>query len=345
MLNGSIIPYEIISLKSASSSDTLYSGQIVAHAYIQEFPLPNAEIKFTLLDSVNQTSKLIYEGITNYNGELLIDSLPIVNNYVGIVDLLIEQGAKNQVYISNNGTGSDHGIVINSKTEVSKQGNIIDMNGKLIEKITLVFNPFNITYEGFWKAAQVKTGTYFFYVETLDGTISGKISHISNHPTTFSNGQAYFNKPISVANELKEAATDYAKYKVEINSAFGEPFEQAIYIYEHTNHEFNFSLEHLPIPNARIQGYVSINWVNRISGANIFFTNLTSDISFELITDSTGNFYKENVLVPLDGYFTMPENTRYYVTVNIGDSIIFKVDLITVISGELTSEVFNINIL
>jgi len=72
---------------------------------------------------------------------------------------------------------------------------------------------------------------------------------------------------------------------------------------------------------------------------------MSSAISFKLTTDLNGNFDKNDVPVPLDGDFTMPETTRYYVTVNIGDSIVFKVDPITVISGKLTSEVFNINIL
>lgn len=346
MLNGTMIPDEISSLKSVSSSDTLYSGQIITRANIQGFPLPNAEIKFNLLDSVSQTSKLIHEGFTNHNGELLIDSLPIVNNYVGIDDFVIDQNLKNQVYISNNGTGSDHGIVINTKLDISKQGNIIDMNGKLIEKVKFIFNPLNNSVEGYWNGASVKTGTYIFYVETLSGIISGKISHLSNHAGTNSNkGQPFFSIQNSAINQFKEAAIDYAKYKLEIYSSFAEPFEQAIYIYEHINHEFNFSLEHLPIPHARIEGYVSTNRVNRIGGANILFTNLTSNLSFELTTDSTGNFYKGDVSVPLDGDFTMPETTRYYVTVNIGDSIIFKVDPVTVISGELTTEVFNINIL
>ncbi|MBU1011618.1 MAG: hypothetical protein KKG99_01315 [Bacteroidetes bacterium] len=346
MLNGTMIPDEINFLKSASSSDTLYSGQIITRTNIQGFPLPNAEIKFMLLDSVSQTSKLIYNGFTNHNGELLIDSLPIVNNYVGIADLLIDQNARTQVYISNNGTGSDHGIVIKTKLDISKQGNIVDINGKLIEKVKLNFNPINNSFEGHWKGAYVKTGTYIFYVETLTGIISGKISHMSNLPGTNSNkGQASSSAQILANNQFKEAAIDYAKYKVEINSAVADLFEQAIYIYEHTNHEFNFSLEHLPIPNARIEGYVSTNRVNRIRDANIFFTNLTSAISFKLTTDSIGNFYKNDVPVPLDSDFTMPETTRYYVTVNIGDSIIFKVDPVTVISGELTTEVFNINIL
>ena len=346
MLNGRMIPDEIISLKSTNSSDTLYTGQIITRANIQEFPLPNAHIKFILLDSVSQTSKLIYEGLTDLNGKLIIDSLPIINNYVGIFDLLIDQNAKNQVCISNNGTGSDHRIAINTKPDISKQGNIIDINGRLIEKVKFIFNPINNSLDGFWKGSNVKTGTYICFVETLNGIISGKISHISNHPGTNSNkGQDSFSAQILANSQFKETTTAYSKYRVEINSDFGEPFDQAIYIYEHTSHEFIFSLEHLPIPNARIQGYVSTNRVNRISGANIFFTNLTSDISFKLTTDSIGNFYKEDVPVPLDGNFTMPENTSYYVTVNIGDSIIFKVDPITVISGELTSEVFNINIL
>ncbi|PKP31035.1 MAG: hypothetical protein CVU00_13095 [Bacteroidetes bacterium HGW-Bacteroidetes-17] len=346
MLNGTMIPDEIYSIKSASSPDTLYSGQIITRAHIQGFPLQNAEIKFNLLDSINQTSKLIHEGFTNHNGELLIDSLPIVNNYVGIDAFLIDQNAKSQVYISNNGTGSDHGIVIHTKLDISKQGNIIDMNGKLIEKIKFIFNPLNNSVEGYWKGASVKTGIYICYVETLSGIISGKISHVSNHLGTNSNkGQAFSSTQNLANNQLKEAATDHSKYKLEIYSAVAEPFEQAIYIYEHTNHEFNFSLEHLPIPYARIEGYVSTNRVNRIGGANILFTNLTSNLSFELTTDSIGNFYKVDVSVPLDGDFTMPETTRYYVTVNIGDSIIFKVDPVTVISGELTTEVFNINIL
>ena len=328
-----------------NTADTVYSGPINIHTSIEEFPLPGATVKFSILDSINQGYLLISEGVTDRNGELIIENLPIITNYVGIQEIPGQYSGKDQLVITNNGTASYHTIIIKSEQEFPKHGFIIDINGKVIESINLIFNPLIQAYEGYWNGTPYKAGTYIFYTEKKNGIVAGKIDHVSNFSGT--QGQKYFTGKISSElnqNRLKESAILNSKYQIKVNSEVGKTFEQFVYIYEQTAHIFNLSIEHLPIANASVEGYVSVNYNTRISGANIFWSNLTSNISFELTTDTNGYFHKDDIPVPIDNDFTNPEKTRYYITVNIGDSIVFKVDPVTVISGELTSENFNINL-
>lgn len=339
--NGNI--KNLLKLKSENTSDTIYSGQISIHASILTFALPNASVKFSIIDSINQITQLILEASTDLNGELIIDRLPIISNFVGINDFSKFQKEENQLIISNNGTASDHSILFKTNLKLSKQGFIIDMNGKLIETINLIFNPILQAYEGIWKGSVHKSGTYIFYAETPKGTIAGKINHVSGLPQISS--QLSFNSSSLVKQRLKESTLIFSKYKIEVSSEVSEYFQKFVYVYEQTAQGFSFSLDHLPIANARIDGVVTINRTTVAPNAFMLWSSLISDNIFTTFTDANGYYSKDDVIVPIDDLFTNPESSRYYLTINIGDSITFKIDPVTVISGELVTTDCNINIL
>lgn len=332
-------------LKSGNESDTTYSGQITVRTSILEFPLPNATVKFSLVETINQTKLLVKEGLTDQNGELIIDRLPILGNFVGIAEISNFRDRDNLLFISNNGMASDHAILIKHRQKISKAGSIIDMNGRMVATVKLSFNPVLESYEGFWKGSSVKSGTYVFYVETETGTIAGKISHISAIPGMKKQISQGGFKHSSFNKALKESSLNSSKYEIEIISEVGETLIQNAYIAEQTSYEFNFPIIHIPIPDARIQGVVTINRTTLAPNAVMLWSSLLSSAAFTTYTDANGFYSKDDVPVAIDDQFTNPEWDRYYLTINIGDSITFKVDPVLVFSGELTTKDCNINIL
>ncbi len=333
-----------ISLKTNNASDTVYSGQIHVYTSILTFPLPNASVKFSIIDTINQIKQLITEGVTDQNGALIIERLPIISNFVGINDLSGFIIDENQLIISNNGTASDHSILIKTKQKIAKQGFIIDINGRLIEPVRLNFNPVLQAYEGNWRGSAFKSGTYVFYTETTNGPIAEKINHVSGLPGE--NSQAIpHNFSSFPEKKLKESALINSKYEIEVNSEVSEPFKKYVYIYEQSTQDFDFTIEHLPISDARINGVVTINQTILASNAVMSWKSLLSDEEFYTYTDANGLYHKDDVPVTIDNQFTHPEWDRYYLSINIGDSITFKVDPVTVISGELVTKNCNINIL
>lgn len=329
-----------------STNDTTYSAQVRIHTSILDFPLPDAEVKFSMIDTINQSKQLIKQGTTNQNGELIIDSLPILKNFVGISELEEPKNQENKIKISNNGTGSAHSILIKSNQKLSKEGLILGMDGRIVANINLFFDPTSLTYQGFWNGEGMKTGVYVFYVQSQNGHVAEKINHFANHPGE--QNQIYFdaeNQFPSLNRNLKEVTMEKAKYEVEISSEVGETFNQLVYIQEQATHEFDFSINHLPIPNAEIQGVVTINRTIQAPNAVMSWSSLLSNEGFVTYTDTNGFYSKNDIPVAIDGQFTNPEWDRYYLTINIGDTITFKVDPVLVFSGELVTRDFNINIL
>ncbi len=326
-------------MKDANSSDTIYTGQITIQTSISNFPLADAQVKFTLIDSINQNSTIVFEGLTDANGYLMIDKLPIFESYVGIDGLNLT--SKQKISITNNGTASDHGIRISLNTQNPVQAYILDIQGKVVDQIYMTFNPFTILHEGIWEAQHQKTGTYIFYAQTNSGSLAAKINHMSNLPGIISNSKNTF----SNSYFLKESTTEDAKFRVEILSEVNEPFEQFVYLSENESKDFHFSLTHIPIADARIEGTVTMNQSILAPNAKMTWSNLFSDDEFVIYTDANGFYSKDDVPVPLDENFTNPEFTRYYLTVNIGDSITFKVDPVLLYSGELKTQNHNINLL
>jgi hypothetical protein len=327
-------------IKNANTSDTIYTGQIQIHTSILEYPLQDAQVKFTLLDTNSQISTLVFEGSTNRNGDLIIEKLPIFDSFVGIADLK-NPNNESLIRITNNGTASDHGIQIKLNLRSPIQGFVIDMQGRVIDEIYMSHNPFTNRHEGSWRASHQNTGTYIFYTQTAIQTIAGKINHVSNYPSQISN----FKHLNSNQNQLKESSSESSKFIIEINSEVGETIEQTVYLSENESQEFNFSINHLPIADARIEGTVTMNQTVLAPNAKMEWSCLSSDDSFTIYTDANGYYHKDDVPIPIDEYFTNPEAARYYLTVHIGDSITFKVDPVYLISGELKTENHNINIL
>ena len=326
-------------IKNSNAGDTIYTGQIHVYTSILEFPLPNAQVKFTLVDTISQISSLVFEGSTDANGDLIIDKLPIFNSYVGIENPGHDQ--IKEMIITNNGTASDHGIQIKLNLRSAVQGFVLDMQGRIVDEIYMTYNPFTSLHEGRWEASHQKTGTYIFYVQTATQSIAGKINHVSNHPSQIPN----FNLLKSQQNLLKEFNSESSKFNIEVSSEVGEMVEQTIYISENEAKELNFAINHLPIAYARIEGTVTMDRSILAPNAKMEWSCLYSDDSFTIYTDANGFYHKDDVPVPIDDNFTNPEATRYYLTVHIGDSITFKVDPVYLISGELKTENHNINIL
>jgi hypothetical protein len=299
-----------------------------------------------MLDTINQIKQLIKEGVTDQEGELIIDSLPVISNFVGINDLSGFVMDENQIIISNNGTASDHSILIKTKQKIAKQGFIIDINGRFIAPVKLSFNPLLQAYEGNWRGSAFKSGTYVFYAETTIGGIAGKINHISGVP-----GVANQIDPNNISTNsmkiknLKESTSIYSKYEIEVNSEHGETFTKSVYIYEQSTYDFDFAIQHLPIPDARINGIVTINRTTLAPNAVMSWKSLLSNEEFITYTNANGFYSKDDIPVAIDSQFTNPEWDRYYLTINIGDTISFKVDPVTVISGELVTKNCNINLL
>ncbi len=333
-------------LKTENSSDTVYSGQINVNTSILTFPLAYASLKFSIVDTINQITQLITEGATNQEGKLIIERLPLISNFVGIGDFPDFIKMENQLIISNNGNASDHHILLKTNQRLSKQGFIIDINGRLIESINLNFNPVLKAYEGNWRGTNFKSGTYVFYTKTTNGNFSGKISHVSGVPGEQSQvNSRNFSSYSFPEKKLKESTLIYSKYEIEVSSEVSEPFKKSVYVYEQTAYDFNFSLEHLPIPDARINGVVTINRTTLAPNAEMIWSSLISNDAFVTYTDVNGYYSKDDIPVAIDDLFTNPETSRYYLTINIGDSITFKVDPVTVISGELVTKDCNINLL
>lgn len=339
----SIINWNKNSLKEIDATNTVYSGQINMKMLIQEFSLPNAQINFYHQDTINNIETLVYQGLTDINGELNFDSLDLNSSYVAIEEFG-QAYLKNRIIVTNNGTAASHFIQFSNTDNTAGKGFIINLQGQLITMLDVNYNPSTQMNECTWNGTNTVNGIYIFYSILDNQTVSAKINHQSNY-----NG--FSSQPYSsgiVLNQfvapLKSSELDVFKFRIEVISAVSVPFNKIVYIEENNTYDFEFSLEHIPILPAAIDGYITINQITFVSGATMFWENLYNNHSFTISTDTNGYYNKHDVDVPLDPDFTFPEKTRYYITVTIDTNTIFKIDPHTVVSGQLTSRNFNINL-
>ncbi|RLD41773.1 MAG: hypothetical protein DRJ05_13665 [Bacteroidetes bacterium] len=143
------IPKPLDELRAASLQipDTVYSKTVTSNIILDGQTLDSAFIQYTLLDTVNSNQLLVREALSDSMGRDIADSLPVVKHPVGIFSFA-SPFTSADIFVSNNGTGSDHLIRFTSDAkEIGKEGYIINMLGQQLAKIPVTYNPLTKTYD------------------------------------------------------------------------------------------------------------------------------------------------------------------------------------------------------
>ncbi len=296
--------------------DTVYTRQVTSNVLREGEPVAGANIKYTLIDTVNDTQKLVREAFTDELGQDIADSLPVLKHYTGLQPFT-KQTNRNNLLITNNGTGSNH--LIRFKTDakdVSQEAYITNMLGQEIAKILVRFNPSTKTYDAVWNGEHVDQGVYLFHAKTGNKSLAGKIVHVEGRPTT-TDFSAELKETSQEKNKSFKSVTEgdlgVSKYAINITHESLEDFVDTVWLQEDTQHEFFFNANTVQYEDGNIQAIVRFEENGGMVGfAHAKYKQLLDPSQiFEATANQSGAYV---LTVPVVYEATNPGQTRYEVT-------------------------------
>ena len=307
-----------ISLKETNAKtlvipDTVYSDKVHSNVLLNGHGVEGANISYTLVDTVNNTQELIREAITNVNGQDIVDSLPVLKHYVGIDE--IKPDAYSGMVITNNGTGSDHLIRFSTNAKsVSKEAQIINMLGQIVNKIPLKYNPSSETYDAIWNGQSEIDGTYVFQAQTTNGSVASKIAHVAHSPSLIDNSA-----PIKINNQetnnFKNGLGDEdakSKYAINISHESLEDYIDTVLVQENSFHDFFFNATGIQYENGNIFGNIFFTQGgNSPTNANVEYKQYNNQSNSFNTTAPNGTY---NLQVPVVYEPLNPGQTKYIIT-------------------------------
>jgi len=320
--------------------DTVYSNRVISTVFLDGFAYPGAQIKYTLLDTVNNTQELIRIAETDINGEDIVDSLPVLKHYTGI-DLRSE--IAKDVIITNSGQGSDHFIRIKilsnlSTNTVSKEMFITNIFGQTVAVLPLTFNPAAETYDAEWHGQQVKTGIYTLSTKTNKGLIAKNFMHINNSTGVINYDAGVYNSNSNEDNSksIREVVDELAasKYAIAITNDNLEDLLDTVLVKEDTYHDFYFNVTGTQYADGNVQGWI---YYEDLSGepnsADVEYKRLLDQTEI-FTTTATNGYYQIDVPVVYEE--DNPGQTKYIVTLseNGGDPFQTEIDTVLVSPGD-----------
>ncbi len=322
-------------LSNAQQIDTVYSRQVNSYIFVDGQAVPEAEINYTLIDTLSGATKLIRNALTDSLGLDMVDSLPVLKHEVGINDAV--NIFSNRITISNNGTGSDHLIRFTSEAEeVSTEAYIVNLLGQKITSIPVQYNSATKTYDAVWKGQAVEEGIYLFHAPTSNGPVASKIKHVENRPSVIDYGAEVEEKEEEIGDGTKsgDAITDLAKTKYAINiSKVGlEDFVDTVWVHEDTPHDFFFNVTGIQYDDADVWGQIFfVQGGNSPTNADVEYKRLLNQSEVFNTTAPNGVY---NIQVPVVYEPANPGETKYIVTITEnGDPFITQIDTVLVTSG------------
>ena len=319
---------------SAQIPDTVYSNTVTSNILLDGFAFDSANISYTLIDSLNGNQLLIRQATSDSLGKDIVDSLPVIKNAVGINPIYGED-INNWIYISNNGTGSNH--LIRFKTDaktVSKEAHIVNVLGQEIAIVPLKYNSQTKTYDAIWKGENEKKGAYLFYANTEKGPLAKKIIHLANTPSAI-NFDAGFNEKRE-ENDFKSTRDEVlaaSKYAIGISHGNLETLLDTVLVKESTFHDFIFNVNGIQYEDGDVMGWIEFaDLTGAPTNADVEYKRFYNQS--EIYTTTAPNGFYE-LTVPVVFEQQNPGQTKYIVTLteNGGSSFITEIDTVLVVPG------------
>jgi len=318
---------------NAQQADTVYSGAISSFVLVDGQAVPQAEINYTLYDTVNANSKLIRAAFTDSLGMDKPDSLPVLKYQVRIDDPAIQN--QNGVSITNNGTGSDHLIKFTSDAEeVAKEGYIVNLLGQKVTTIPVQYNPATKTYDAVWHGQEIQEGVYIAHILTSKGPVASKIKHVKDRPSVIDYGKVPESKDDEGLKSTDGVTGDLAKTKYAINITHVglEDFVDTVWMIEDTPHDFFFNVTGVQYADGTANGWVDFTVGGSPTDANVEYKQLNNQTEIFNTTAPNG-FYQ--LVVPVVYEASNPGETQYIVTLTEnGDPFVTEIDTVLVAPGD-----------
>ena len=319
---------------SAQIPDTVYSKTVTSFVIIDGQLMDSASIQYTLFDSINDNQQLIRSAISDSLGQDVADSLPVVKHPVGIFSNAFPF-ASGDIFVSNNGTGSDHLIRFTSDAEkIGKEGYIINILGQQLATIPINYNPLTKTYDAVWHGQNIKNGTYLFHTTSTKGPIASKITHLANKPSVIEYGavpkENDDGKKDTKAIKEDEGASHYI---INITHEGLEDFIDTVLVKENNFHDFTFNVNGIQYDSSDVWGQIFfVEGGQSPSDADVEYKRLLDPSSIFNTTAPNGVY---NIQVPVVFEQANPGLTKYIVTIseNGGDPFITKIDTVLVTPG------------